>query len=170
MATRNINDADDGASIRSYAPTIEAGGYQESILGEVMGPTEKSEQEKSLLRSLGQRFADAESQSMFPPDPDFEAAFRHEFDGIDGLNADGSNEGEIHAICQEVTFSDRVNRSDYVPVARKTQAFPHSLQRWQAYLQSPWRRPIDHKLHWCCTDHYIILPVHPRHSPRLHCR
>ncbi|ENI03675.1 hypothetical protein COCC4DRAFT_41659 [Bipolaris maydis ATCC 48331] len=95
MATRNINDADDGASIRSYAPTIEAGGYQESILGEVMGPTEKSEQEKSLLRSLGQRFADAESQSMFPPDPDFEAAFRHEFDGIDGLNADGSNEEAI---------------------------------------------------------------------------
>ena len=95
MATRNINDADDGASIRSYAPTIEAGGYQESILGEIMGPTEKSEQEESLLRSLGQKFADAESQSMFPPDPDFEAAFRREFDDIDGLNADGSNEETI---------------------------------------------------------------------------
>lgn len=104
MATRNINDADDGASIRSYAPTIEAGGYQESILGEIMGPTEKSEQEESLLRSLGQKFADAESQSMFPPDPDFEAAFSREFDDIDGLNADGSNEGELHAVGQKVIF------------------------------------------------------------------
>lgn len=93
-ANAGVRDIDDGASIRSYAPTVEAAGYQESILGEVMGPTEKSEQEKSLLRSLGQRFVDAESQSLFPPDPEFEAAFRREFDDVDDLDADGSNQGQ----------------------------------------------------------------------------
>lgn len=55
-------DADDSASVRSYAPTI-AG---ESILGEIMGAAEKSKQEETLLRSLGHRFENAESQSMFP--------------------------------------------------------------------------------------------------------
>jgi hypothetical protein len=80
---------------------MEATGYQESILGEVMGMAEKSEQEKSLLRSLGQKFVDAESQAMFPPDPDFEAAFRREFDDVDDLNADGSNEGQAHVVYRE---------------------------------------------------------------------
>ncbi|EOA89694.1 uncharacterized protein SETTUDRAFT_167514 [Exserohilum turcica Et28A] len=89
--TRNLSVADDAASILSYARTVDAG-YQESILGEVMGPAEKSEQEKSLLRSLGQKCGDAEAQSMFPPDADFEAAFAREFDDVDELAPDGSNQ------------------------------------------------------------------------------
>ncbi|KAF1839618.1 DUF254-domain-containing protein [Decorospora gaudefroyi] len=95
LASRNVSDVDDSASVRSYAPTIEAGGYQESILGEIMGQEEKSEQEKSLLQTLGHRFVDAEAQSMFLPDPYFEAAFRREFDEVDQMAADGSNEEAI---------------------------------------------------------------------------
>jgi len=95
LASHNLSDADDSASIRSYAPTIEAAGYQESILGEVMGQAEKSEQEKSLLRTLGHRFVDAEAQSMFPPDPYFERAFHCEFDEVDDMAVDGSNEEAV---------------------------------------------------------------------------
>ncbi|KAI4955535.1 Vacuolar fusion protein mon1 [Alternaria rosae] len=95
LGAHNLSDADDGASIRSYAPTIEAAGYQESLLGEVMGQAEKSEQEESLLRTLGHRFVDAEAQSMFPPDPYFEEAFRREFDEVDEMAMDGSNEEAV---------------------------------------------------------------------------
>ncbi|KNG52619.1 vacuolar fusion protein mon1 [Stemphylium lycopersici] len=95
LHSRNISHVDDGASIRSYAPTIEAGGYQESILGEVMGQAEKSEQEKSLLRTLGHKFVDGESQSLFPPDPDFEAAFCREFDEVEDMAMDASNQEAV---------------------------------------------------------------------------
>ena len=53
-----------------------------------MGPAERSEQEKSLLRALGQQFVDAEPQSLFPPDPEFEATFRREFDEVDDFSGD----------------------------------------------------------------------------------
>lgn len=91
MSPNATGDADDSASVRSYAPTI-AGG--ESILGEIMGAAEKSKQEETLLRSLGHRFENAESQSMFPPDPDFESAFDSEFEEVENMAADGSNEGQ----------------------------------------------------------------------------
>ncbi|KAJ4350997.1 Vacuolar fusion protein mon1 [Ascochyta clinopodiicola] len=86
------SDADDSASVVSCAPTI-AGG--ESILGEVMGAAEKSKQEETLLRSLGHRFTGAEPQNMFPPDPEFEASFDREFDQVDDMAADGSNEEQV---------------------------------------------------------------------------
>ncbi|KAF2630014.1 DUF254-domain-containing protein [Macroventuria anomochaeta] len=93
LSSNATSDADDSASARSYAPTIaEAGG--ESILSEVMGATEKSAQE-TLLRSLGHRFDDAEAQSLFPPDPDFESSFDHEFEDVDDMAADGSNEEQV---------------------------------------------------------------------------
>ncbi|KAH6637694.1 vacuolar fusion protein mon1 [Boeremia exigua] len=89
-----LSDASDSASLRSYAPTIaEAGG--ESILGEVMGATEKSKQEETLLRALGHRFEDSEAQSMFPPDPAFESSFDSEFEDVDDMAADGSNEEQV---------------------------------------------------------------------------
>ncbi|KAJ4365802.1 Vacuolar fusion protein mon1 [Neocucurbitaria cava] len=95
IASRNVSDADDSASVRSYVPTTEAGGDGESILGEVMGEQEKTDQEKALLRTLGHRFEDTEAQSMFMPDPEFEAMFGHEFDEIDDMAMDGSNEEAV---------------------------------------------------------------------------
>lgn len=64
------------------------------MLGEMVAATEKkSEQDQVLLRSLGHRFEDAEAQSLFPPDPDFEAAFDCEFEHVADMAADSSNEG-----------------------------------------------------------------------------
>lgn len=96
LPSNTTSDADDSASVKSFTPTI-AGG--ESIIGEIMGVTEKSKQEETLLRSMGHRFEHADSQNMFPPDPDFESSFDREFEDVDDMAADGSNEGQrIHDI------------------------------------------------------------------------
>jgi hypothetical protein len=100
-----------------------------------MGQAEKSEQEKSLLRTLGHRFVDAEAQSMFPPDPYFERAFHCEFDEVDDMAVDGSNEGQTHGMYLEVALADVVNRSGNATVARKAEAFSHPLECRKAYIQ-----------------------------------
>ncbi|KAF2129746.1 DUF254-domain-containing protein [Dothidotthia symphoricarpi CBS 119687] len=90
VAARVPNDADDGASIRSYMPQTDTDGYAESVLGDVLGS-----QEKRLLRTLGHRFEDTEAETMFPPDPELDKAFGTEFDDIDEMQADGSNEEAV---------------------------------------------------------------------------
>ncbi|KAF1946473.1 DUF254-domain-containing protein [Clathrospora elynae] len=95
QAQRHVSDAEDGASIRSYAPVTDMVVEIESLLSEVLGQQEQSEQEKALLRSLAPKFVDTAAQSMFPPDPDFDAAFNREFDAVDELAPDGSNEEAV---------------------------------------------------------------------------
>ena len=99
VASNNTSDIDDNASVRSYMPR-DGMGDTESILGEVMGQQEKSATERTLLRSLGHKFVDSEAQSMFPVDAQFDAAFNREFDEIEDMNADGSNEGQTHCACR----------------------------------------------------------------------
>lgn len=170
LPSRGASDTEDSASVRSYAPTIDAAGEAESILGEVMESQEKSEQERALLRSLGHKLVDAEAQSIFPPDPWFEKAFDREFDNIDEMKTDGSNEGQAYVMCLQVASADVENRSCYAPVARETEAFPHPLECRQAHIQPAWRRSTHHQLHWRCTDSHILLPVHQRYPERFHCR
>jgi hypothetical protein len=95
LVSEVLTDAEDDTSVKSDVPTIsEAGG--ESMLGEIVAATEKkSEHDEVLLRSLGRRFEDAEAHSLFPPDPDFEAAFDQEFEDVADMAADGSNEGQL---------------------------------------------------------------------------
>ncbi|KAJ4990707.1 trafficking protein Mon1 [Stagonosporopsis vannaccii] len=88
------SDASDSASLKSYAPTIaEVGG--ESMLGGITGAGDGSTQETTLLRSLGHRFKESEAQSMFPPDPEFESSFEREFEDVDDMAADGSNQEHV---------------------------------------------------------------------------
>lgn len=140
LPSRSASDADDNASVRSFMPA-DAVGDGESILGEVMGSQEKSTTEKLLLRSLGHRFVEAEAQSIFPPDPWFESAFAHEFDEIEDMKADGSNEGQHqkHALYVGIACADVVNRSCHATLARQTQTFPYPIKCWKAHIQ-PTRR------------------------------
>ncbi|KAL6707440.1 Vacuolar fusion protein mon1 [Coniothyrium glycines] len=94
-AAHGASDTSDSASVRSLAPALDAGADQESILGEVLGQQEKSEQEKALLQGLGHKFADGEALSMFPADPCFDEAFDREFDEVDNMKPDGSNEEAV---------------------------------------------------------------------------
>ncbi|KAF2026699.1 DUF254-domain-containing protein [Setomelanomma holmii] len=93
--SNNASDADDSASVRSIAPPTDFGVDAESSLGEVTGQQEKTDTEKTLLRSLGQKFVDTEAQSMFAPDAEFDSAFDREFDEVEEMAADGSNEEAV---------------------------------------------------------------------------
>jgi hypothetical protein len=135
MPSRNTSDADDSASVRSYMPGAEGEVETESILGEIMDQQEKSGTEKTLLRSLGHKFVDSEALSMFPSDPEFDAAFDREFDEVEDISTDGSNEGLAYSVCLKVARADVVNRGCYAPMACKAQAFPHLIECRQAHLQ-----------------------------------
>ncbi|KAH8724642.1 trafficking protein Mon1-domain-containing protein [Phaeosphaeriaceae sp. PMI808] len=87
--------SDDSASIRSFMPGTENLPETESIPGDMMALEEKSQTEKTLLRTLGHKFLDTEGQTMFPPDAEFEAAFDREFEDIEQMNADGSNQDSV---------------------------------------------------------------------------
>lgn len=85
----NASEAD-SASVRSYAPTLEAGGDVESLLGEVLSGTP----ETPSWKQLGLH---AEGTDIFGTD-DYEddentTHFDDEFDEVGDLAADGANEG-----------------------------------------------------------------------------
>ncbi|KAF2501421.1 DUF254-domain-containing protein [Lophium mytilinum] len=88
------SDADDSISIKSFAPTIDIGGDAESLLGEVLG-----DQEKDVIKVLGKQFDGMSGLSisdvLFSEDAQFSQAFEHEFDEIEDMAADGSNEEAI---------------------------------------------------------------------------
>ncbi|KAI8939449.1 Vacuolar fusion protein mon1, variant 3 [Plenodomus lindquistii] len=94
LASRGASD-EDSASVMSYAPTVDTGMETESVLGDATEQQDKSDQEKLLLRSLGHRFVDSESQSLFPADPWLKEAFGREFDEIEDMRPDGSNEEAV---------------------------------------------------------------------------
>jgi len=135
---RHASDQD-SASLRSCAPAVDAGGDAESTLGDFMADDAPLEQEPLLLRSLGHRFVDSESQSLFPADPWLTNAFGCEFDNMDDLLPDGSNQGQRGPRPWQTAVADAVDRSGHAPVACQTQAFPHPLQRRQAHLQPAWQ-------------------------------
>lgn len=130
--SRSGSEAEDSASTKSLAPTLEIGGDAESILGEVLG-----EQEKAVLKSLGRSFdgLSLRSEIIFPCDPDFEEAFEHEFDEVDEIKADGSNEGQtifrfLGAPADSFSFCRNRNESMEIEI----ETFPHPVFCRKAYL------------------------------------
>lgn len=85
----------DSASVRSYAPTLEAGGDVESLLGEILGATP----ETPAWRLAG---AHTEGFDIFEAseyqDEDSVSNFDREFDEMDELGTDADNEGEDHRV------------------------------------------------------------------------
>ncbi len=81
---------DDSASVESYAPTLEAGGDVESLLGEVLGSSQESPAWKMLSTK-------SEAQDPFDSilynDDGLSADFYREFDAIGEVDPDGGNEG-----------------------------------------------------------------------------
>ncbi|KAK7540549.1 trafficking protein Mon1-domain-containing protein, partial [Phyllosticta citribraziliensis] len=81
------SDGGDTASLRSYAPTLEAGAEVESILGEMM-----AEQETVAWKAMAHPAAGSDAHALFPEDPALRVAFGREFDDMDDFKADASNE------------------------------------------------------------------------------
>lgn len=83
-------DGDDSASVKSFAPTIEAGEDVESLLGEVLGATRETPSWKLLSSHVdGPNPFDLITFDEDPILKDFE----QEFDELGELDAEGSNEG-----------------------------------------------------------------------------
>ena len=90
--SRSGSEAGDTSSIRSYVPTLEAGGDVESLLGEVLSSGNGGQAWK---RHTG----GGATSSAFEADPDgnLSIKFRREFDALDELREDGSNEGMLRS-------------------------------------------------------------------------
>lgn len=77
----------DTASIKSYSPTLSRGGDNESLLGNLFG----SSQDVPAWKL----FSDQEqSETHLHADSELSADFYREFDSIEGVAADGENEGK----------------------------------------------------------------------------
>jgi vacuolar fusion protein MON1 len=88
--SRRGSEGDDTASLRSYAPTLEAAGDMESMLGDV--PHEQGTPGYKPLTPKA-RGKGIDEDDLFPSDPVFHEAFEHEFDELDDITSDGLNEG-----------------------------------------------------------------------------
>ncbi|KAI9770929.1 MAG: Vacuolar fusion protein mon1 [Geoglossum simile] len=90
VSTRNPSVYGDAASIRSCAPTLQVGGDIESLMGEVLGSSRENPAWKLLSSQME---SEAPFGQLSEEDKGFEIKFTEEFNEIEDLNADGSNEG-----------------------------------------------------------------------------
>lgn len=89
--SRGGSEIDDNASVKSYAPTLEANGDLESLLGEVM-----ADEQSPAWRVMNDRAEIKDPfEDLIPEDVEFETALHHEFDNLGEVASDGSNEGSI---------------------------------------------------------------------------
>ena len=95
------SETGDSASVKSYAPTLEAGGDVESLLGEVLGASQGSPAWKLLST---QYEAPDPFDSVTYEDDEATVEFYREFDEIRAVDPDGGNEGtaiQFHTIHQK---------------------------------------------------------------------
>lgn len=83
-------DIDDSASVKSSAPTLEAGGDVESLLGEILRDPEENSSWKSLSARVEE--PDPFDPITFEQDVGLEG-FEQEFDELGEIDANGINEG-----------------------------------------------------------------------------
>ena len=82
--------SDDSASVKSFAPTIEAGGEVESLLGEVLSDPE----ETPSWKFLGARAEEPDPFDLITVEQDAVLkGFEQEFDELDDVDTEGNNEG-----------------------------------------------------------------------------
>ncbi len=79
----------DSSSIRSYVPSIVAGNDVESLLGEALS----SGQDTPAWKALHAQIPSESRQVKFEEDAELRAQFEVEFDDLEQLCPDGSNEG-----------------------------------------------------------------------------
>lgn len=88
---RYDSDANDASSVRSYSPSVTMGGEAESLLGNIL-PEEGTPAWKALTAELER---DNPLERILPDDEMFSIRMRHEFDPLEDIRADGSNEEYI---------------------------------------------------------------------------
>ena len=133
------SETGDSASVKSYAPTLEAGGDAESLLGEVLGAS----QETPAWKLLNTHYEAPDAfDSMDFEDDEATVDFYREFDELRGGESGDQNEGSIPSILklsgQGVLI--RSLRATASPMAIETKTFLDSFICWKTDLQPSWRR------------------------------
>jgi hypothetical protein len=90
-ASRRGSDAEETASVVSYAPTLGTGVEVESILGDILG----EQLERHLRPATSHPEEAGQQEQLFIENPIFEEAFEHEFDALDDITSDGLNEEAV---------------------------------------------------------------------------
>ncbi|RDI77445.1 hypothetical protein Vi05172_g12565 [Venturia inaequalis] len=92
VASRRGSVEDDTESVMSYAPTLQADGDMESMLGDV----EHARATPGMKPLTPMTRADGVvEEEIFPADPAFDEAYEHEFDELDDITSDGLNEEAV---------------------------------------------------------------------------
>ena len=127
------SEGGDSASVKSYAPTLEAGGDAESLLGEVLGASQETPAWKLL--STQHEAPDPFDSFMFE-DNEATVDFYREFDEIRGGESRDQNEGSISSILklsgQGVLI--RSLRATASPMAIEAKTFLDSFICWKTDL------------------------------------
>ena len=133
------SEGGDSASVKSYAPTSEAGGDAESLLGEVLGASHETPAWK--LFSTHHEAPDPFDSLIFE-DNEATVDFYREFDEIHGGESGEQDEGSISSIFklsgQGVLI--RSLRAAASPMAIEAKTFLDSFICWKTDLQPSWRR------------------------------
>ncbi len=87
------SEGGDSTSVKSYAPTLEAGGDVESLLGEVLGGSQESPAWRMLT---GHTEASYPFDSTSYEGDETTADFYREFDEIQGVDSESDNQGEAY--------------------------------------------------------------------------
>ncbi len=133
------SEGGDSASVRSYAPTLEAGGDAESLLGEVLGASQESPAWKLL--STQYEAPDPFDSFMFE-DNEATVDFYREFDELRGGESGEQNEGSISSILKLSSHGVLIRslRATVSPMAIEAKTLPDSFICWKTDLQPSWRR------------------------------
>lgn len=93
--SRSGSDIEDTPSVRSMMPVLDAGADMESILGEVLPDRPTSTWKTPFAPVDPEKSGEA---SLFLDDDDFDRTFAHEFDELEEIKEDGSNEGMFSSL------------------------------------------------------------------------
>ena len=132
--SRYGSEEDESVSVRSYAPTLEAGGDVESLLGEVLGASSASPA-WGLLSTQAERLDPFDFINY--DDGELTADFNQEFDELGEIDSEGNNEGSRLSYLW-ILGIDKVRRRSFSTLEIKAEAFPYTFFRRQTYLQPPW--------------------------------
>ena len=133
------SEGGDSASVRSYAPTLEAGADAESLLGEVLGAS----QEHPAWKQLSTQYeAPDPFGSVIFEDNEATVDFYREFDELRGGESGEQNEGSISSILKLSSHEVLIRslRATASPMAIEAKTLPDSFICWKTDLQPSWRR------------------------------
>lgn len=126
----------DTASVKSFTPTLGAGGDVQSLLGNLLGPSQCSAAGTPVGNQI--ESLDPFDSCLYEAKDDL-SSFEQEFDELAKSSIDKGVEGIVSSSKAEM-LADTISRAASGHMEGQKEAFSHPVFRRQTYLQSTWRR------------------------------